>query len=139
MKQLLLVLICLININLTYCQTVVETKKTNDEDMVFSRAEVSPAYPGGEDAFRKFLRNNIDLNNIKPDSSATSECFTITVKFIVSKDGSITDAFCENSGCGMCLEFIRVIKKSGKWLPALQNGKKVNAYHRQVINISKEN
>ena len=51
-----------------------------------------------------------------------------------NKDGSVSDITCENDpGYGICKEAIRVIKKTKKWIPALQNGNNVNAYRRQPI------
>lgn len=56
------------------------------------------------------------------------------VKFIVSKDGSISDVQAEtNFGYGMEKEAIKVIQKGPKWTPALQNGRHVNAFRRQPI------
>ena len=56
------------------------------------------------------------------------------VKFIVSKDGSISDVQAESKhGYGMEEEAVKVIRKGPKWTPALQNGRNVNAYRRQPI------
>jgi protein TonB len=33
----------------------------------------------------------------------------------------------------MCEEAMRVIKKTKNWIPAIQNGRNVNAYRRQPI------
>jgi len=56
------------------------------------------------------------------------------VKFVVSKDGSLSDITCENDpGFGICDEAKRVIKKTKAWTPAIQNGRNVNAYRRQPI------
>jgi protein TonB len=56
------------------------------------------------------------------------------VRFIVSKDGSVSDVVAEtNYGYGMEQEAIRVIKKSGRWTPAIQNGRNVTAYKRQSM------
>jgi hypothetical protein len=136
MKQFLLLLLCMFCIKLLYSQTVI--KKAKDKNIIFTKTEVSPAYPGGEDALRNFYRRNINLDSVKFDNNNALDCYKVTVKFIVRKDGSIADACCENAGCGMCKEFIRVIKMTGKWLPALQGGRKVNAYYFQTINIDPE-
>ncbi len=56
------------------------------------------------------------------------------VRFIVSKDGSISDVQAETKfGHGMEEEAIRAIKKGPRWTPAIQNGRNVNAYRRQPI------
>ena len=72
--------------------------------------------------------------SIPVDNGASAGKYTVIVKFIVNVDGSIRDVKCENDpGFGICDEAIRVIKKASKWEPAIQNGKKVNAYHKQPI------
>ena len=46
----------------------------------------------------------------------------------------MSDIKCENDpGFGACEEAIRFIKSTPRWQPAIQNGKKVNAYLRQPI------
>lgn len=47
--------------------------------------------------------------------------YTVVVKFIVSKDGTISDIQCENDpGYGLCQGVIRILKKSKIWTPAPQ-------------------
>ena len=53
---------------------------------------------------------------------------------VVAKDGTISDVVAETKhGFGMEAEAVKIIKKGPKWTPALQNGRNVNAYHRQPI------
>ena len=60
--------------------------------------------------------------------------YTVVIKFVVSKDGSLSDIACENDpGFGMCGEAIRVIEKTKNWTPAIQNGRNVNAYRSQPV------
>ena len=60
--------------------------------------------------------------------------YTVYVQFVVSKDGSISDVKAlTNHGYGMEAEAMRVIKKGPKWVPAVQNGRQVNAYRKQPI------
>jgi hypothetical protein len=60
---------------------------------------------------------------------------TVIVKFIVNRDGTLRNISAENyQQDSYCIaEAIRVIKVSPKWIPAYQNGRKVNAYRRQPI------
>jgi len=112
---------------------VVEVKKDDDENKIFTKVEVEAAFPGGEEAWRNYLRKTLN-NNTPVDYGAPGGKYTVVVKFIVSKDGSLSDINCENDpGFGMCEEAIRVIKKTKNWTPAIQNGRNVNAYRRQPI------
>ena len=55
------------------------------------------------------------------------------VQFIVDKEGSLSDIKAISGPKELQEESIRVVKESGKWIPAVQNGKKVRAYKRQPI------
>ncbi|WP_301923046.1 energy transducer TonB [Ferruginibacter sp.] len=112
---------------------ITEAPKSNDEDKIFTKVENEAAFPGGEAAWRRFLEKNLDastpINNGAPEGS-----YKVIVRFIVSKDGSISDVQAESKyGYGMEDEAVKVIKRGPKWTPALQNGRNVNAYRRQPI------
>ena len=110
---------------------VVEVKKEDDENKIFTKVEVDAAFPGGEAAWINFLQKNLS-QDVANDADPGK--YTVMVKFIVSKDGSLSDITCESDpGHGMCAEAIRVIKKTRNWTPAVQNGRNVNAYRRQPI------
>jgi TIR domain/Gram-negative bacterial TonB protein C-terminal len=112
-----------------------DTRKTllNDEDKIFTKVEVEARFAGGVDAWRSYLRKNLN-GNTPVDLGAKRGKYTVIVKFVVSKDGSLSDVTCENNpGYGMCQEALRVIKGCPNWIPATQNGRYVNAYRRQPI------
>jgi len=112
---------------------ITEAPKNNDEDKIFTKVENEAAFPGGEAAWRRYLERN--LNPSAPvDNGAPQGTYQVIVRFIVSKDGSISDVTPETKfGYGMEEEAVKVIKKGPKWTPALQNGRNVNAYRRQPI------
>jgi len=112
---------------------VVEVKKDDDENKVFTKVEVEAEFPGGQAAWSNYLQKNLNAS-IPVDNGASGGKYTVIVKFIVSRDGSLSDVQCENDpGFGMCQEAVRVIKKTKNWTPAIQNGRNVNAYRRQPI------
>ena len=56
------------------------------------------------------------------------------ILYIVNTDGTISDVRpLTNHGYGIEAEAMRLIKNSPRWSPAIQNGKKVNAYRKQPI------
>jgi protein TonB len=114
-------------------QVVEVPVKADDENKVFNKVEVEAEFPGGSGAWRNYLQKN--LNASTPiDNGASEGTYQVIVKFIVSKDGSISDVQAETKfGYGMEEEAIKVIKRGPKWTPALQNGRHVNAYRRQPI------
>jgi len=114
-------------------QVVEVPKVEDDEGKVFNKVEVEAAFPGGEGAWRRYLEKNLDPN-APIDNGAPQGTYQVIVKFIVSKDGSISDVQSETKfGYGMEAEAIKIIKKGPKWTPALQNGRNVNAYRRQPV------
>jgi protein TonB len=114
-------------------QVVEVPKVDDDEGKIFNKVEVEAAFTGGQSAWTRFLKNNLDANT-PVENEAPEGTYQVIVRFIVSKDGSISDVQAETKfGYGMEAEAVKVIKKGPKWTPALQNGRNVNAYRRQPI------
>lgn len=112
---------------------VIEQKKEEDENKVFEKVEVEASFPGGERDWRKYLERNLDANT-PVENGAPEGSYTVTVQFIVDKEGNISDVrSLSNHGYGMEEEAVKVIKKGPKWVPAIQNGRNVKAYRRQPI------
>ena len=112
---------------------VAEVPREDEETRVFTKVEIEAEYPGGPSAWAKYLRNNLDANT-PVDNDAPPVTYTVVVRFIVSRDGSISDVVAETKhGYGMEAEAMKIIKKGPKWTPAQQNGRHVNAYRRQPI------
>ena len=138
MKQFLLILLCVSYINVNYGQTITEVKKEDDEGKIFNKVEVDASFPGGDSAWSHFLKFNLNPN-VPANNGADKGTYTCIVKFIVSRDSSVSDITCEKDpGWDICHEAIRLIKQSGKWNPARQNGRIVNAYHRQSFTYQVE-
>lgn len=114
-------------------QVVEVPKASDDENKVFTKVEVEAGFPGGEGGWRRYLTNNLNANT-PVENGAPEGTYTVIVRFIVSKDGSISDVQAETShGYGMEEEAVKIIKRGPKWTPAIQNGRNVNAYRRQPI------
>ncbi|SRR5579871_2384318 len=111
---------------------VVETPKNDDEDKIFTKVEIESSYPGGDAAWQRYLYKNFHY----PDEAQNNEIQgTVVVQFIVDKEGNISDvqAVSGPTEGGLRDEAVRVIRKSGKWTPAVQNGRNVKSYKRQPI------
>ena len=107
--------------------------KMDDTDKVFFNVHEDAKFPGGLDTWRKFLQKNLNVN-LPVDNGAAAGQYTVVVKFIVSKDGTISNVEAENNpGYGMAEEAVRVIRSGPKWLPAFHHDRNVNAYRRQPI------
>jgi periplasmic protein TonB len=101
------------------------------DDKVFARVEQEAVFPGGFTAWKKYLEKNLQ-NDIAVKNGAPKGIYNVIAKFIVTKEGTITEVTTEtNNGYGMEKEVTRVIKNGPKWKPAMQNNRPVNAYRRQ--------
>ena len=99
------------------------TAQTKKNDMVFDVVEVMPQFPGGQIAMLQYL-----MKNIKYPEQAVKEGIQgrVTVRFIVEKDGSISDVKPVLSVHPLLnKEAVRVVKSMPKWTPGKQNGKPV--------------
>ena len=85
---------------------------------------VPPHFPGGEDAFRRYLGENL----IWPKSNGVDSEGTEIISFFVEKDGQLTNFKVEKSlGAGFDKEALRVMAKSPKWIPAKRDGKPIRS------------
>lgn len=107
---------------------------SKDDNKIFIKTETAPEFIGGQQGWLDFLKKNLKAY-IPVNNGAKAGKYTVLVKFIIHTDGSISDIKCVNDpGFGTCEEVKRIIALSSmKWTPAIQNGRKVNAYHRQPV------
>lgn len=107
--------------------TVIELPKKEEEDWnkVFTKVEIESEYPGGLPAWQRFLNRSL-----RPSDEAQG---TVVVQFIVDKEGNVTNVEAVSGPDELRNEAVRVIKKSGKWTPAIQNGNPVRSYKKQPI------
>ena len=114
--------------------TVLVTKKTsltinNDDieaDSVYAIPQVSPMFPGGQNALRSFFAKNI----MTPESDGKSVKGKVFVRFMVKKNGDLAKVYLVkglNEACNR--EAIRIVKKMPAWIPAMQEGKEVNSWY----------
>lgn len=99
------------------------------EPEIFERVEIEAEFPGGLNKWRQYLERSLRANEEAPEGT-----YTVAVQFVVDKEGNISDVTALTShGYGMEEEAIRVIKRGPKWNPAIQNGRQVKAYRKQLI------
>ena len=104
----------------SFMTSTAQTKKNN---MVFDVVEVMPQFPGGQIAMLQYI-----MKNIKYPEQAMKEGIQgrVAVRFIVEKDGSISDVKPILSVHPLLnKEAVRVVESMPKWTPGKQNGKPV--------------
>jgi hypothetical protein len=107
-------------------------------EAVFDSVEVEAHFPDGDKAWLNYLIQNINAA-VAADNKAPEGSYMVVIQFVVDKQGYLIDIKpLTNLGYGMEAEVIRVIRKSPRWEPAIQNGKPVRAYRKQPITFSVE-
>jgi TonB-dependent SusC/RagA subfamily outer membrane receptor len=107
-----------------------QTIKDTNPNRSNSKAQIPPAFPGGLPAWSAYLMRNMD-KDFALKRGAPNGKYTVTVSFIVDKDGSLSEIKADNDpGYGLSNEAERIITKGPRWMPALLNGKKVVYRHK---------
>ena len=110
----------------------------NNEDSlkIYDKVEVEASFPGGIDAWRNYLETNV--NPATPaEYGAPAGTYTVVVQFVVDRNGNISNVRpLTRHGYGMEAEVVRIIKRGPKWVPAMQDGRNVSAYHKQPVTFS---
>jgi periplasmic protein TonB len=110
-----------------------KTETKDDDDNKYQKVEVEASFPGGIDAWRKFLQKNLKANTPGKNGAKVGR-YTVVVRFVVGKDGKLSDFVIEqNAGYGTGEEVIRMLKKSPKWKPGIQNGTIVKSIKHQPV------
>ncbi|WP_454804447.1 energy transducer TonB [Mucilaginibacter phyllosphaerae] len=103
-------------------------------NQIFTAVEQVPSFPGGDGAFGKYLGNNIKYPAIARENNVQGR---VVLTFVVERDGSLTDIKVLRSlGSGTDEEAIRVLKKSPKWKPGIQNGRPVRVQYSIPVNFT---
>jgi len=114
---------------------VVETPKKQGDDAPFTAVEIESQYPGGLAAWSAFLNRNLSYPQEASDNEIQG---TVYIQFIVDLQGNVSDVTAISGPEALRAAAVTVIKKSGKWTPAIQNGNKVKSYKKQPITFRLE-
>ena len=141
-----------------FCLLASAQQPTQTNIVVPNDSTEMPSYPGGPEAYRKFLRKNIHYPEYAAQYGAEGIC---TMLFIVDVDGSISGVMAKdckitqiNEGalssmteaekaatkkeCArqMAKEGMRLIRMMKKWNPGKKNGKPIRTAHTLDLSFS---
>lgn len=115
-----------------------------DNDGIYTSLVYAPEYPGGVQAFLEYLNDNF----IYPRDAAEAHVRgVIIVRFIVEKDGSISNAkvvrrvapdnanFPSEKLSLLDDESVRLVNGMPKWIPGIHNGEFVRAYSEVPVRV----
>lgn len=127
-------------LNITKQDTTIESQinQTVIQQDIFDRAEVMPSFLGGIPALFDFIKSNLQYPSLAFENGLEGK---VIVKFVVEKDGSITNAVVlkDGVGGGCADEALRIINNMPKWKPGTQRGKPVRTYYLLPVNFTLKN
>lgn len=102
-----------------------EEPEEEEADQVFMIVEEQASFPGGNEAWMKFLSKNLEYPRQAKRMGIEGAVF---LSFIVDQQGSISDIqVIRGIGGGCDEEAVRVLKESPKWNPGKQRGRPVKS------------
>jgi periplasmic protein TonB len=126
------------DLNATIPPVVEESKgtvvgPTVDENQIFTKVEIEASVDAKQ--WKRYLENNLQryIEDARDQGLAPGQ-YTVQVRFLVERDGSIADVQALNDpGYGLSKGAVDVLRKGPKWTPGIQNGQKVRSYRTQPI------
>lgn len=112
------------------------TDKIITSDTSVSHAvEIESSFPGGPGAWMRYLNRNF---RYPEEAMRYGIQGTVVAQFIITKEGNISDLETVSGPImgGLREEVIRIIRNSGKWIPATRNGQPLTSYKKQPITFS---
>lgn len=105
-------------------KVIVEEK---EPEKPFQSVEQMPQFPGGDAELMRFINGNIKYPPIAAENGIEGR---VVIRFVVGKDGSVSDAQILRSLDPSCdKEAMRVVRSMPKWVPGKQNGRNVPVYY----------
>lgn len=100
-----------------------DTEKAVRKDSVYFIVEDMPEFPGGEQALRRFIANEIRYPEIAREKGIQGKVY---VNFVVEADGSVGRLkIARGVDPSLDREALRVVSVLPKWVPGKQKGKNV--------------
>lgn len=108
--------------------------KIAPQDAIYNMVDKQPSFPGGLEAFGKFLSNTIHYPQSDREAGRSGR---VIATFIVERDGSLTDIkIVRTPSVSMGDESVRVLLRSPKWNPGIKDGKAVRVSYTVPISFT---
>ncbi len=111
--------------------------KKTDVDSHIMAIDVEARFPGGPEAWQKFIRRAIESGL---DEFSESDYGTCVIKFIVDTNGNVSNVEATTmKGTRLAQIAVKSINKGPHWIPAMKNGHYVTAERYQPITLTNPN
>lgn len=122
-----------ITITCMFANTAFSQGVSHDENMVYTKVDKMPEFPGGQVALVKYLSKNIKYPSKYKKEKVNGRVF---VSFVIDKTGKVTQTKIVKSLNEECdKEALRVISLMPNWLPGEKDGNKVNVQFGLPVNF----
>jgi hypothetical protein len=129
MKKILFLFIFFFSAQFILAQAPLST--TNSIVVDYETAETLPVFPGGYNAFIKYIGENFKVPDVEEFSGV------LKVSFIIEANGKLTNIKVLNDlGHGSADEAVRLLNECPKWKPGTQGGKPIRVSHTIPIALS---
>src|SRR5690349_3166148 len=131
--RILLSFLLLLTVNKLSAQQENPVEITVADTTLFTKVDVEASVDARQ--WINHLRNNLQapIEKAAKKGMKAGTC-TVNVRFLVERDGSITDVQAMNDpGYGLAKAAVKVVKTGPKWTAGEVKGKKVRSYHTQPI------
>lgn len=110
-----------------------KNKPKIDDREPLTIADIMPAFPGGETALYRFLSEKLRYPTLATQNQVEGKVY---IRFVIEKDGSITDAtVLKGIGYGCDEEALRVVNNMPPWTPGEVEGQKVRMFSSLAVNF----
>jgi len=136
--KIILLFLALISANILFGQSrdAITVQTSDTTQRVFEKIEVEASVDVQQwiDHLTKHLQSPIKKAVKKGMKPGT---YTVQVKFLIEKDGSISDVHALNDpGYSLAEAAEKVVRTGPKWKPGTQNGKIVRSYTHSQLHLS---
>lgn len=113
---------------------VIDKIEDSDEGEIFMVVEQMPQFPGGMEAFDKYLKENLNYPPLAKQQGIQGKVY---VQFVINRDGSISDVkVVRGVDSALDEEALRLINSMPRWIPGKQRGKNVRVSYTKPINFT---
>ena len=109
------------------------SQSDDSDNEVYSMVDERAQFPGGQNEMLKYLQENLQY----PEAAKANNVHgRVIVKFIIERDGSLSDIkVMKGIGSGCNEEAIRLIQSMPKWKPGKNKGKEVRVSMMVPVNF----
>ena len=112
------------------CKRESTERETATTKKGFNDVVEAAVYPGGSSAWTTFLNKSLYYPQEAVDKEIQG---LVLIDFVVDENGIVSDVKAVSGPAILAEEAVRLIKKSGRWVPGKVNGESVASHKKQSI------